>query len=319
MNSAQKDEPSTVTIVVQTRVRIGKEADFETEQARFNEAVTRFPGFVAREMIPPSPPAQADWVILERFAGEAAALAWLHSSERLALVQGIAPLLIGRDDVHLVRDGSEGVLPAPISAVISTRIKPGSEDEYRRWEQRIAVAQSRSIGFQGYRFEPPVPGVQEDWLAILRFDTEEHLQAWMDSPERKKLLVEAEAFTENFHARIVRTGFEQWFAQRKQGDRPPVWKQNMVVLLLLYPVVFLFGIWVQNPLLIARWGMPFWLAMFVGNVVSILLLNWLVPWTSRALGWWISPPPNRRRAVDLSGGALLVLLYCATLFVFSRM
>ena len=57
----------------------------------------------------------------------------------------------------------------------------------------------------------------------------------------------------------------------------------MIVLLLLYPVVFLFGLWVQTPLLIGRAGLPFWLALFIGNVVSVLLLNWLVPWTSTRL------------------------------------
>jgi hypothetical protein len=81
-------------------------------------------------------------------------------------------MLVGRDDVHIVNDGDAGVLPSPASVVISTRIKPGQEFTYRAWEQRIAAAQSKAPGFQGYRFEPPVPGVQDDWLAILRFDTE---------------------------------------------------------------------------------------------------------------------------------------------------
>ena len=57
----------------------------------------------------------------------------------------------------------------------------------------------------------------------------------------------------------------------------------MMVLLLLYPVVFLFGLWVQTPVLMGKAGLPFWLALFIGNVVSVLLLNWLVPWVSSAL------------------------------------
>ena len=68
----------------------------------------------------------------------------------------------------------------------------------------MVAAQSRAPGFQGYRFEPPVPGVQENWLAILRFDTEANLQRWLDSPERRTLLQEAAPFTEESHARIVR-------------------------------------------------------------------------------------------------------------------
>ena len=120
-------------------------------------------------------------------------------------------MLIGRDDVHIVRDDQGGIKPAPVSAVISTRVQPGKELEYRAWERKIAAAQSKAPGLQGYRFEPPVPGVQEDFVAILRFDSEANLQAWLDSPERKKLVEEAAPLTEEFHTRMARTGFEQWF------------------------------------------------------------------------------------------------------------
>src|SRR5262249_60987814 len=135
---------------------------------------------------------------------------------------------------------------APVSVVISSRVKSGEEAAFRAWEQRIATAQAQSPGFQGDRFEPAIPGVQDDWLAILRFDTEHNLQAWLESPVRKKLLEEAAPFLEEFHARAVRTGFEQWFSSADGTSAPAAWKQNMIVLLLLYPVVFLFGAWVQT-------------------------------------------------------------------------
>src|SRR5215475_6091172 len=196
-----------VTIVTQTRVRAEQDDAFARWQAETSKIVAGFPGFVEQSVMPPSPPQQVDWVILQRFASEAQAVAWLNSQERLKRVQGAQLMLVGSDDVHIVKDGGAGALPAPVAVVISTRIKPGQEAAYRRWEQRIAVAQTKALGFQGYRFEPPIPGVQEDWLSILRFDTEEHLQAWMDSPERHALLEDATEFTEEFHSRIARTGF----------------------------------------------------------------------------------------------------------------
>jgi quinol monooxygenase YgiN len=117
----------------------------------------------------------------------------------------------------------DDVMPMPVSAVISTRIKPGQEEAYLQWGRKIAEAQAKSPGFQGYRREPPVPGVQEDWLTILRSDSEANLQTWLDSPERKKLLEESEAFTDECHTRIVRTGFDQWF--EVPGAAPPsAWK-----------------------------------------------------------------------------------------------
>jgi hypothetical protein len=100
-------------------------------------------------------------------------------------------MVVGQDDVHLVHDSSTGVMPAPASAVISTRIKPGQENAYRRWERKIGAVQAMSPGFQGYRFEPPVPGVQNDWLTILKFDSEANLQTWLSSTERNNLLEQA--------------------------------------------------------------------------------------------------------------------------------
>ena len=181
------------------------------------------------------------------------------------------------------------------------------------------AAQSKAAGFQGYRLEPPVLGVQDDWLAILRFDSEPHLQAWLESPARHKLLEETADFIEEFHARVVRTGFEQWFPGGGSASAPAAWKQNMVVLLLLYPVVFLFGFWVQNPLLIKAARLPFPLALFIGNVISVILLNYLVPWASRLLGWWLSPKGERRARVTLAGAVLIVALYAACIGVFLRL
>ena len=91
----------------------------------------------------------------------------------------------------------------------------------------------------------------------------------------------------------------------------------MIVLLLLYPVVFLFGVWVQTPVLMGKAGLPFWLALFIGNVVSVLLLNWLVPWVSLGFGWWLAPARQAGRRTNLIGAGLVAVLYGASLFLFS--
>ena len=320
MNDHAPAPDAAVTLVTQTRVREGMAEQFGQWQSAISTAAAEFPGFITQSVLPPNPPLQVDWVIQQRFADVEAAAAWLRSERRTRLVDAAQPMLAGHDDVHLVRDSTAGVRPAPVSAVISSRIRPGQEAAFRAWEQRIAAAQAKSPGFQGYRFEPPIPGVQEDWLAILRFDTERNLQTWLDSPERKKLLEETAPFPEESHARVVRTGFEQWFPSAAAGtSAPAAWKMNMLVLLLLYPIVFLFGIWVQTPLLMGKAGLPFWLALFIGNVVSVLLLNWLVPWTSRGFGWWLAPTRNADERTSFTGAALILLLYAGWLFLFSTL
>jgi uncharacterized protein len=73
----------------------------------------------------------------------------------------------------------------------------------------------------------------------------------------------------------------------------------MLVLLMLYPVVFLFGYFVQTPYLTGRAALPFAIALFIGNIASVLLLTYLVPWVSERFAWWLQPvgepTPDRDR------------------------
>ena len=310
----------SVTIVTQTRVVAGQETAFAAWQENVSLAAASCPGFLDQKVMPPSPPAQVDWVILQRFTTLDAARQWINSSTRTQLLAQAQAMLVGNDDVHIIRDGGSGVLPAPVSAVISTRVKPGQEDAYRQWERRIAAAQAKAPGFQGYRIEPPVPGVQDSWLAIVRFDSDANLALWMKSPERLQLLKEGEPLSDEVRARIVRTGFDQWFPASTSGSSPPpAWKMNMLVLMQLYPVVFMFGYLVQGPLLMNRMGLPFWAALFVGNVVGVLVLNWLVPWTCARFGWWLQPDSRRAEKTNWLGIGLVIGLYALSMVIFSHL
>jgi antibiotic biosynthesis monooxygenase (ABM) superfamily enzyme len=307
----------SVTVVTQTTVRADSSAGFERWQTETAQIIATFPGFIKQTLLPPSPPAQDDWVILQHFANSETAIGWLNSPKRLERLTMVQPFLTGRADVHVVRGLSNVPEPSPVSAIISTRVKPGCEEAYRKWEQKVAVSQTAAKGLQGYRFEPPIAGVQADWLTILRFDTQENLQAWLDSPVRKAILAEAADLTEEFHTRVARSGFDQWFPVAKEGQKAtPVWKQNMLVLLMLFPVVFLFGYLVQGPVLQNRLKIPFAFAMLIGNIVSIVLLNWLVPWVNGRFTWWIAPPEDDARQVTVKGAAMIagILILSAAIF-----
>jgi uncharacterized protein len=84
-------------------------------------------------------------------------------------------------------------------------------------------------------------------------------------------------------------------------------------------VVFLFGLTVQTPVLSTRMGLPFAIALFIGNVASVLILNYLVPWTSIGFGWWLNPTGARRRLIDMAGAALIIGLYAVTVLAFWRL
>jgi antibiotic biosynthesis monooxygenase (ABM) superfamily enzyme len=322
MQSAPTDTPAAtgpVRIVVQTRVAPGHDAEFAQWQQEVNDVIAQFPGFLEHRVLPPNPPVQVDWVIVQRFASEQAARAWLQSDKRLALINKIQPLLVGQDDVHLFSDSDESNLDAaPVTVVISMRVRPGEEAAFQDWQRRIAAVEATFPGYSGYKLEPPVPGVQDDWVTIIRFDSDAHLDAWLDSPERKKLLEETPRFSPEFHTRKIRSGFESWFPHYGQTGGPPNWKMQMMVLLMLYPTVFLLGFFIGTPLLGDR-GVPFWLQLFIMNTSSTILLGWwFVRWASIPMDWWLNPTPPVSPRVHWLGAAVVVALYCLSMLIFSQ-
>jgi hypothetical protein len=89
----------------------------------------------------------------------------------------------------------------------------------------------------------------------------------------------------------------------------------MVVLLLLYPIVFLFGVSVHTPLFMNALKLPFAVALFLGNVVSVAMTGYLVPLVAGWLGWWFQPSRNVVRT-NLLGAGLIMAIYAACVVVF---
>ena len=76
---------------------------------------------------------------------------------------------------------------------------------------------------------------------------------------------------------------------------------NMIVLLTLYPIVFLWSVWFGLPILAAKLQMDFPLALFIGNVFSVGMTAFLVPWTAKyVLPWWLASSPRAGGADERS-------------------
>jgi uncharacterized protein len=150
-------------------------------------------------------------------------------------------------------------------------------------------------------------------VTLLRFDSTEHLDNWLESDERGQLVREAEQIIARSNQRRVRTSFEGWFKFGADDRPPPSWKQAAIVLLCLFPVVIL-EITFLNPILAWMNVSP---ATFIANVISVGVLTWpLIPLASRAMQWWLSPAPGTESKVRWRGIALLILLYAIAIVFF---
>jgi antibiotic biosynthesis monooxygenase (ABM) superfamily enzyme len=294
-------------VVIQVRVPSDQREALDDWLRRFNSAVEHSDGHIDYDLTTPTPGFDEDWVLVHRFTDKASAASWVGSAEHQQLIETVRPLVSGDVDVHLYT--SDPRRRGVVSALFTTQVDPGREQEFLDWSTHVAAAQAAFEGFVSYQLEPPIEGVQSDWIAILSYDTDAHMRAWLSSPERASLLADGASFDERARVHIVRNELDAWFNASGAGASAPAWKRNMLVLLVLYPVVFLTATWIQDPLLVGN-GLPFWSALFVANIISVVALGWmLVPGADKLFGWWLYPSGRSRRMATLVGTVVVITLY----------
>jgi antibiotic biosynthesis monooxygenase (ABM) superfamily enzyme len=272
---------SSPTVIVSRTVRPESTDAFAAWVSRLVNAAYRHPGYVDSFVQRPTTGHPSEWTVVYRFADRASLEAWLSSPERLALLDEGEELVEG--------PSREQILAAPSSdgetrVVSSYRLKPGTEARHTMVHQRMLDALAGFDGFVGREVLDAVPGIQDETVVILTFDTPEHLRAWIESDTRARILGELDAITAGDLTTNVVGGFAGWFPSTPDGSEPKKWKQAAVVLLALFPVsltLTLLRAWLLPDL-------PTVPSVFISNVIGIAVLTWLLmPPLTRALDDWL--------------------------------
>lgn len=296
-------------LLATAKVRPGSDEAFASWQARHSAVISKFPGFISTDMVPPvdNKPGSA-WTIIINFDSEEHLLAWQKSPERGAILGEVAPLLEGGNFGETITTGDKGVAPGTeVTEVIFSKVKPGKADRYREWATRIQAAQARYPGYRGMYLQPPAGGGDGHWTSILRYDSAEHLEAWMNSPERRILLAETKDFIESEELMRLATAFPGWVPiDPMTGETPPNWKAALLVLLGLFPIVML-EMKFLSPIL-AQFHTNSSLATFIGNTISVGLTSFLtMPLFVKWFEWWLFPKGNK--TATAKGVAILCVLF----------
>jgi uncharacterized protein len=274
-------------LIASAKLRPGEDRAFSAWQVRHNAVIGKFPGFISSDVMPPSQPESNEWTIVLNFRSQDELAAWQRSSERAKLVTDAIPLLEGGSLGEVARLDRPGEPPGQnVTEVIFSKIKPGMDDTYREWAVRIQAAQAKYSGYRGMYLQPPA---EKDgpWTTIIRFDTAEHLEAWMEAPERAELLRESKAFIDEEQLMRLATSFPGWVPINPMtGKGPPNWKTALLVILGLFPIVML-ELRFLSPILAAL-GLRSSLGTFIGNVISVFATTFLtMPLFIRWFGWWL--------------------------------
>ena len=268
------------------------------------------PGFLSIEFMPVLG-SQSEWQMVLQFRDAQSFAEWRSSAGRNQLHEEVQLLL--RDAAAL----SEA--PAPdlhaqgsVTEAITTQVSPGMKEAFLDWSAKIQQAQAEFPGYRGMYLQSP-SREQTFWTTLIRFATPGQLDAWLASAERRRLIAQSERLVQSWSSRRVANPFAGWFAAAEDREAPPNWKQSMVVLLMLFPIVVL-ELRFMTPL--TKWLNPV-LGTFVGNAVSVSLLAWpVMPLANRALDWWLRPRRRMRRWITGFGSALLLGLYALEIVAF---
>ncbi|MEU6657706.1 antibiotic biosynthesis monooxygenase [Streptomyces sp. NPDC046821] len=310
----------TATVVTSQKVRDGLDDEYDRWQEKVNRTVRRFDGFKGTETYPPGSGDEHEWVVVFRFAGTDQLTAWLDSTARRELLDEGSALLDGTPTQEVLAGGhiEEPDQEEGVTAVVSHEVRPGREAEFERWQDKVLKEQEKRPGFMGAEFFRPVEGIQDNWVVVFRYDTREHLEAWLDSSIREDLLKEGREYFASYEVRKMGSAFGGWFRFGSDEDEeaPANWKQAMTVVLALYPTVMLLNLSVGHEFDV--WGVPGYLALFFSNVLSVSILTWLLmPLVNRALTFWLRPGRTHTVRVEVLGAGAVVLCWALTILVFA--
>ena len=89
-------------------------------------------------------------------------------------------------------DSTETRVPQPATAIASHLVRADKADEYLEAQTAITEAARKFPGFVGTEVLGPIPGLQKEWVAIFRLESNKAMKGWLDSPERARLAAQIE-------------------------------------------------------------------------------------------------------------------------------
>ncbi|HUA33861.1 MAG TPA: antibiotic biosynthesis monooxygenase [Candidatus Binataceae bacterium] len=316
MNSATHDR-SPVSLVTTLKVRPDAVAEFSSWHATMMTAAAGREGFISAELnAAAGSTGSSQWTLSQHFRSAVAMEAWRSSPRHRELLEKARTLVDQNDaaaisEEQIAGDSVDGL----VTEVVTTYVRPGKDSEYQRWAEKIHRAEAAFPGYRGGFLQPPASDRQHYWTTLVRFTTAEQLDAWLDSDVRRDLLREHAELVKTWEHHRMPSAFSGWFpSDPASGNSPPAWKQSMLVLLMLFPIVAL-EIHYLRPHLTAFNSAE---ATFIGNIISVVLLAWpAMPLLVRFMRWWILPAADRSKWIDGAGAALVTALYAIELVTFS--
>lgn len=188
-------------------------------------------------------------------------------------------------------------MTGPVTVSITRHVDPSQEDQMRAWLRAGSELSERFDGFLGSGWVRP-SAESGEWHVLYRFASQESLEAWELSAQRRWWLDSAQGLVDE-SSREHRTGIEGWFDEPSSVDvqdlrpaprPPPRWKQMFAIFLVFFPLsvaanyatlAVLADVWLPVRVLISVTAM------------TPIMTYFALPWITRLLQPWLTGLPRR--------------------------
>ena len=176
---------------------------------------------------------------------------------------------------------------------MTRRIKPGHEPFYEQFLAGIIAAAEEFPGHLGVEVFRPRSATAGEYRTVYRFDSAEHLRAWLESDEHAAWLERAEPHVIGPMRTSFVTGLETWFTLPDQpgATPPPPYKMALLTWITIFPLITAI-VAITGPLLKE---LPLASRLAITTALTVPLMTWIVmPRVTRLLRVWLYPDHARR-------------------------
>ena len=300
-----------VTGIVWRRVVPGEEAQAEAIMREIMMLSRQAEGFLGSEIFPPIPGVQDAYVVLYRFSRGSHLREWLASGRRQELLQKIDGLLAEPAHEFFFAHGRKQAGSA--SSVFAYRIRPDRQADFQDWRRRILEAVRKWNGFLGTESFDALDGVEPEFIVVVRFDSRANLDEWLKSKVRNDYMKEVRAYVQHYTLRRIGSGFEGWFDTSENTAPPARWRQALVILSALFPVIMVMRR-MLSPIFLA---LPLPIAFLILLSLDMAFLTYLVmPRYSHLMNFWLRPSADFSWRSEFAGCAIIAGVIGLTLLGF---
>jgi uncharacterized protein len=174
------------------------------------------------------------------------------------------------------------------TAVITHRVRDQQHDIYERWLEKILPLVSKAPGFLDVQVIRPVRGLTDRYTVILRFDCEDDLREWLQSPQRLELIDKAIPILSQGDSYTIHSGIDYLFSPQDGGHRVPVrWKQALVTWSAIFPLTLLLPLGFVPLLKLLGVSNHFLSVAMVSSTAVLLMVYVIMPRYTKLVRRWL--------------------------------